>query len=69
MSNKVGSLDQGIYPQIFKLCSISPILKSGDASKVENYRPIAITSHIAKLFESLVLKSIKPSVNPILCDE
>lgn len=63
------SLDQGLYPTLFKLCSITPLFKSGDASKVENYKLIAITSHISKRFESIVFKSIKPSVNSILVNE
>ncbi|MBO8614397.1 hypothetical protein INO66_13420, partial [Staphylococcus aureus] len=46
-----------------------PVLKSGDASLVTNYRPISILSHIAKLFESLVLNNIQPSVNRLLMEE
>jgi len=37
-----------IFPDIWKLCSITPVLKSGDASLVSNYRPISFLSHIAK---------------------
>lgn len=57
------------YLILFNLCSIISILKSNDVSKIENYSPIAIISHIAKLFESLVLKHIEPSINSILVDE
>eukprot|EP00102_Acyrthosiphon_pisum_P026679 XP_016663889.1 PREDICTED: RNA-directed DNA polymerase from mobile element jockey-like [Acyrthosiphon pisum] len=63
------SLDDGFFPDIWKLCTITPVLKSGDASLVTNYRPISILSHIAKLFESLVLNNIQPSVNRLLMEE
>lgn len=59
-------LNQTLFPALFKLCSITPILKSGDSCKIENYRLIAITSQIANVYDSVVLKSIKPAVNSIL---
>jgi len=63
------SLDEGIYPDLFKLSAVTPVLKSGDSSNVTNYRPISLSSHIVKLFDSLVLRSIKPVINSILIDE
>ena len=63
------SLDEGIYPDILKLSTVKPIYKSGDKSNVVNYRPISLIGHIAKLFDSLVLKSIGPAVSSILIDE
>eukprot|EP00102_Acyrthosiphon_pisum_P026087 XP_016663297.1 PREDICTED: uncharacterized protein LOC107884849 [Acyrthosiphon pisum] len=42
------SLDECTFPEIWKISSITPVLKSGDASDVTNYRPISIISHIAK---------------------
>lgn len=63
------SIDEGQFPSIWKLSSITPIFKSGDKSHAKNYRPISILSHIAKLFEKLVLKDILPSGNPILINE
>jgi len=63
------SLDEGIYPDILKLSTVKPIFKSGDKSNVANYRPISLLGHIAKLFDSLVLKSIGPAVSSILIDE
>lgn len=52
------------------MINLQYICKSGgDKSDVKNYRPISILSHIAKLFDSLVLQSIQPSVNSVLIDE
>lgn len=63
------SLDERVFPSIWKLSSVTPIFKSGDKDDVKNYRPISILSHLAKLFESLVVHHIQPSVNQILVQE
>uniref|UniRef100_A0A2S2NAB7 Putative RNA-directed DNA polymerase n=1 Tax=Schizaphis graminum TaxID=13262 RepID=A0A2S2NAB7_SCHGA len=63
------SLDESTFPDMWKIGSITPILKSGNPSLVTNYRPISILGHISKIFESLVLDSIQPSVNMILANE
>ena len=63
------SLDEGIFPHILKLGSITPILKSGCPTDVSNYRPISILSHIAKMFESLVQKDILRPFNNIIMEE
>lgn len=64
------SLDQGIFPDIWKISSLTPIPKSNNSTEIENYRPIAILSHISKIFEALVLNDIQPSVNSsVLVDE
>jgi len=58
------SLDEGVFPSIWKLSSVTPIFKSGDKSWL-----ISILSHIAKLFKKLVINNILPSVNSVLIDE
>ncbi|KAL4100603.1 hypothetical protein QTP88_020645 [Uroleucon formosanum] len=63
------SIDSGIFPSALKLGSIRPILKSGDSIDVSNYRPITILPHLSKIFESLVLNSIRSPLNHILIDE
>ncbi|KAL4104367.1 hypothetical protein QTP88_019668 [Uroleucon formosanum] len=63
------SIDDGIFPSMLKISSVTPVFKSGDKSNVTNYRPISILSHIAKPFEHLVLQSIQPSVDFVLVDE
>lgn len=62
------SLNERVFPIVWNICFINPILKSGDPSNISNYRPISILTHIAKLFESLIFSSIKRSINHIISD-
>ena len=63
------SLFEGVFPDIWKFSSVTPIFKSGDITEVINYRPISIISHLAKLLESFVLQSIYRPINSIIIDE
>ena len=42
------SLDEGIFPDIWKLANVIPIFKKGDKSQPSNYRPVAVLSCIEK---------------------
>ena len=59
-------MDQGTFPSIWKTCSVTPILKSGDPALVSNYRPISILPHLAKIFECIIYNCIKRPLNHIL---
>ena len=48
------SFSQGQIPSEWKLANIVPIHKKGDKTKVENYRPISLTSLIMKIFEKCI---------------
>lgn len=61
------SLNEGIFPIMLKISSITPIPKSGSHSIIYNYGLISIQSHITKLFE--ILNSIQPPVNKIFMEE
>ncbi|CAK1552189.1 unnamed protein product [Leptosia nina] len=63
------SLTSGIYPSRWKLSRVTPIPKSSNKAMVEEYRPVAISSSPAKLFESILHKYIYAQVNKYLCDE
>jgi exonuclease III len=45
------SFEQGVFPSSLKLAKVIPILKKGEATKVENYRQISILSVFAKILE------------------
>jgi len=62
------SLNGGIFPSILQFSFIIPILKSGSPLSVLNCRYISIQSHIARIFESLVLKEIQRPINNILME-
>ncbi len=47
-------LDLGITPAILKLSHIIPVHKGDHRGVAQNYRPIALTSHLTKLFEKVL---------------
>lgn len=48
------ALKQRIFPEKLKLARITPVFKNGDKTCIVNYRPIAILSNIAKVFEIVI---------------
>ena len=52
------SLNEGKFPSIFKTSRIVPIFKNGDSTLSKNYRPIAITPFLSKVFEKLMYARI-----------
>ena len=50
--------DLGITPTELKLAYIIPSHKGGSKSTAANFRPVALTSHIVKLFEKVVRNRI-----------
>lgn len=60
------SINTMIYPTEWKKSLITPILKSGDISNVENYRPISILSTISKIFDRVILKYMQTKTSHLL---
>lgn len=60
------SLLLGTFPVRWKTSHITPIFKTGNRQKVENYRGIAILPTLGKLFESLVCKAINLTINRVI---
>ena len=52
------SIQQNIYPKIWKSAVVMPIFKKGDKSDVSNYRPISLISCVGKSFERIVFKNV-----------
>ena len=48
------SLDEGVIPQILRNSTITPVYKGGSRQEAKNYRPIALTSHLIKIFEKVI---------------
>ena len=51
-------LDRGITPSKLKEAHIIPVHKGGSQSVPSNYRPIALTSHLIKIFEKVVRNNL-----------
>lgn len=62
------SLSTGIFPQQWKIGRISPVFKKGNASLIENYRPICILSNFSKIFEHLLYIQIFHNVKPLISE-
>ena len=45
---------QGYFPEQLKLGCITPIFKSGDSKKVNNYRPVCSLSPLSKIIEKVI---------------
>lgn len=58
------SIDDGIYPDKFKLSQITAIYKSGKKTDVKNYRGVAVMPNLAKMFERVVYEQAKLIICP-----
>ena len=52
------SLENGIFPDIWKLAKVTPIFKSGAKKDLNNYRPFSVISMFSRLLERLVHEHI-----------
>lgn len=52
------SLDKGVTPSQVKQSTIVPIHKGNSTAQASNYRPVALTSHLVKIFEKILRKNI-----------
>jgi len=65
------SLDHGRFPKTLKVGRITPIYKSGDKTKVNNYRPISSLPILSKIFEKLMCRRLLSFINSndLLCEQ
>ena len=47
-----------IFPSIFKRSVIIPVPKKSSVTSLNDYRPVALTSQVAKSFERLILRAL-----------
>ena len=59
------SLDSGCIPQELLLVLICPIHKGGSRSVPKNYRPVALTSHLIKVFERVVRQALVTHIDKL----
>ena len=52
------SLSLSLFPQTWKKANVMPIHKKGSVNLCSNYRPIALTSCLSKIFERCVFKHV-----------
>ena len=52
------SLREGSIPSTLKTAIITPIHKGGSKFSPERYRPVALTSHLIKIFEKIIKKKL-----------
>lgn len=52
------SLSENTFPQVRKEASVVPIHKRASINDCSNYRPVALTSCLAKIFEKCVFKHV-----------
>jgi hypothetical protein len=48
------SINSGTYPELFKVATVKPLYKKGDAHSIQNYRPISILPVFSKILEKLM---------------
>lgn len=53
------SLEQNVVPDVWKSALVVPLLKGGDPTNLNNYRPISKLSVIVKILESIVSEQLK----------
>ena len=47
-------IDEGVFPDIFKIAKVVPLFKKGDKKDPANYRPISLLSSLSKVFEKIL---------------
>lgn len=57
------SFRYGIFPDLLKLSKVIPVHKKGDKDQLDNYRPIALLSIFAKVFEKAMLNRLLSFLN------
>ena len=62
-------LETGRLPRHMQILQLIPFFKKGPRDECDNYRPIAITDFIYKLFSYIIYHRLLPQLEPFLLDE
>ncbi|KAG7305644.1 hypothetical protein JYU34_009744 [Plutella xylostella] len=62
----VKSIDTAIFPDKWKLANVIPIPKGGNATDIEDYRPISLLSIMERVFEAVVSPTFTQMLDPII---
>ena len=57
------SFNEGVIISELKLAKVVSIFKSGDSSKLTNYRPISVLSFFSKVFERVMYNHISDFID------
>ena len=57
------SLSAGKVISDFKIAKVIPLYKKGDASDINNYRPISLLSNISKILEKIMFRRVLSFLN------
>ena len=52
------SLRKGVFPNIWKVATVTPNFKSGSRSEANNYKPISVVSVFSRILEKIVHNQI-----------
>ena len=58
----------GVSPASWKIVLQVPIPKKGDLTQIANWQPICLVNSAVKLMNAMILKRIRPSIEPLLRD-
>ena len=58
------SLELKVVPQIWKTSCVVPVPKTLDPKDLSSYRPVALTSHLMKTLQRLILGHLRSEVGP-----
>lgn len=62
------SLNTGVFPCKWKKAKITPVYKNGSTTDIQNYRPIAILSTFAKIFETVLCDLFTRHCHPYISE-